>query len=65
MSNGKKWKGWKKSYKQSHHYGWRFHPMGRYHNKKKWFFRNKKWFKELTGRMAMGRPVAIVLWDWD
>lgn len=42
------------------------HVMGRSHNKFKWFYRNKKWFKEYEGgKMSHQKMNMIELWFWD
>ena len=42
------------------------HVMGKKHKKSKWFYRNKKWFKEYDGeRMSHQKMNMIELWNWD
>ena len=78
MSKGKKFntpkRFWHKMRKKTKRpeYGymsWRYkrpHVMGRNHNKFKWFYRNKKWFKEYDGeRMSHQKMNMIELWNWD
>jgi hypothetical protein len=40
--------------------------MGKDHKKHKWFYRNKKWFKEFDGgRISHQKMNKIELWFWD
>lgn len=42
------------------------HVLGRNHNKFKWFYRNKKWFKCFEGgHMSHQKMNKSELWYWD
>lgn len=42
------------------------HVVGKNHNKDKWYFRGKKWFKQFDGKhLSMTKMKAIELWYWD
>ena len=42
------------------------HVMGRDHKKFKWFFRNKKWFKNYDGEKLSHQKMNMrELWFWD
>ena len=78
MSNGKKFntpkKFWHNMRKKTRRPSyakcyWRIsnpHVMGRGHKKFKWFFRNKKWFKNYEGdKLGHQKMNMIELWFWD
>lgn len=77
MSKGKKFntpkRFWKKMSKKPRPWyarqTWRkFNPhiMSRNHKKFKWFFRQKKWFKDNSWkRMSMRFPRSYEIWNWD
>lgn len=42
------------------------HVFGRNHNKFKWFYRNKKWFKSFEGNHISHQKMnKMELWFWD
>jgi len=42
------------------------HVMGKSHKKFKWYFRQKKWFKdESLEKMSMRKPMSHEIWGWD
>lgn len=78
MSKGKKFntpkKFWKNMRKKTKRPGyvtqsWRSknaHVFGENHNKYKWFFRGKKWFKNFEGGHLGHKKMNMVeLWFWD
>lgn len=67
MSKGKKFKTPKRFWeKMSRKKKWVPHVMSSNHNKFKWFFRHKKWFKNKDiQRMSMKKPTSFLIWGWD
>jgi len=67
MSKGKKYKTPKRFWnKNPHKKSWKAHVMSSDHKKFKWFFRQKKWFKDNNlQRMSMRFPMSHEIWGWD
>lgn len=78
MSKGRKfntprrfWKNMSKKTKRPRYsyQSWRksnAHVLGKEHNKLKWFYRNKKWFKNFEGKKISHQKMnSIELWFWD
>ena len=78
MSKGKKfntpkrfWKNMRKKTKRPSYsvQSWRKtspHVFGQRHKKFKWYYRNKKWFKEFDGeRLSHQKMNNYELWFWD
>ena len=67
MSYRKKWKMTRKQMgRNPHNRRWRYHVCGGRKGKCRFqFFRHKKWFKKLEGKISMRFAMSREIWYWD